>query len=459
MDALQVEETVGLLRDSYQEHLTKCKKPHIQACKFHSALITDPEFAQKVLEKLRSDEIAFVLSALVDYSSPQDYAMKNSSVPNLRDFKISDTIKEELIKRHSIKRYQLVAGLVAYGGNISLMRKLIDLGLNLMLKDDSGDTVLHTLVDLSELQPDKAIITYDVVISALPDDDSRRQLVFERNDQGETALDAACRQWLPEMTHALLNTKNVYKFLAAQTGTQQYSCYDLTEFEARKRNGRLTPMHHLCVIPEKMVRRIDDFGFLQKEPVRSWVEEVFIVAQPLICTWLIGWTSAIIGYIIALAYLTSKETTESTKFVMNAVIVGLAVAGLISEIFFIRSTVTYNTLLIRNFLRGVYPIAMTIMYRSMQMYFLVTVVVIHSILILEVDTCSVNTALRYVFIFMQVSNVTNGVVGLLFFVQLSRRLGNLVILVEKMSAAVLFSPPRQSLLLHVLPLFLPHHIL
>ncbi|ELT95823.1 hypothetical protein CAPTEDRAFT_205846 [Capitella teleta] len=353
----ECEACVKHIKDCYHDYIFKTieeggasrERHYIRPCKFHTALLANTDFVLEVLSHLQKDEIDYIFSALVDYTIPRDSETRSNQEvrhPVLSDFNISEATREELIKRHSIKRYQLVAGLVAYGGCTRLMKHLLQFGLNVRQKDVSGNTILHLLVDISEDKPQHALKMYEIVMTSLPDDAARKGLASELNSQMKTALDLACSRWLPEMMYALFNTRGVYKYLVAHTATHNYFYYDITEYEYRKFNRGLTPLHHLSVVPEKQLKRLQRFQLLQKEPFATWIQELFHACKNVTRSWFVGWTMTVISYMAGLFYVVKKDASHAEA--VNIIIIFGAALGALSDAFTISSTIPYYKLIVYN---------------------------------------------------------------------------------------------------------------
>ncbi|ELT92738.1 hypothetical protein CAPTEDRAFT_216868 [Capitella teleta] len=386
----------------------------VNASLFHAALVRDPDFVLRVLRNLEDDEAEFILNALVDSTSPQF---------------VNDTWTQ-LAKKEIESTSQMVSVIVSVGGNQKLLRQLAAFKLDLIAKDDDGNSLLHHLVDISEKYPSTALSMYDVIQQVL-EIDELKQLIKARNKRQETALDIASRCWLPEMMHAILNTNKVYKFLLGECGTFNHYYYDVTELEATKNEYGITPLFHLSLVPEHRLKRFDEFQLLRKEPFATSIEELFYFGKHITLSWLLSWIAFVILYFTALFHIIVSSDME-VKTTLNIMIILVASLGCISEFMAVPAMWPLFKLIMRNTRAGKQPVSMVFFYKMLQTSFYVAALIAHCLHLVGLRFICSSVALQYIFLLIQLNSIVNGILGVLFFTQLSNKMGHWLIVIEKM---------------------------
>lgn len=433
----------SFIRASYEQHLTdniegeQDRPIYLDACLFHTALVRSSSFISEIQRHLSQEEMVFALTALINYKACVNSKKIGTKVHTEEPFNgtvIPTEFEDDEAQTEHIKQYQLVAGLVAYGGDANLFSHLCQNGINLMQKDDQGNTILHILADLSEEYNEKAIKFYEIVMKILEKEETQKQLLLERNNDGETVLDFVSKRCLPEMLHAVLNTKNVYKFCVLERGCLSHYWYDITDSENRKHRGK-TLLHYLSTMTESQIIRADDFQFLQKEPFHSLIKHLHLKWRTYTLVWMVTWAVTIVFFLTAMVTILNNPSASSSWF-LDIIIVSGSSLGLVTEGLTSGASWPYFKLIIRRIIQGKAPVSFVIWYRLLQVYFLITVTTTHALHLLGIKSCSRHFG-TYMYQYLYVGNVINGIVSMMFFTQLNDSMGHYLIIIERMISALL----------------------
>ena len=313
--------------------------------------------------------------------------------------------------------------LASFSGDPELVLLLIRYGAEVKTRDAKGNTIVHDLVYLSDKYPDRAVRVYDALVSSL-DANELRSLLQAENADGLLPVDVAASLSLPEMLSAILRTDNVYRYVTANCGTHVHVCYDVTRYETE---GRCTIhlLYYLSCVTEYELHRVDENRMFQKEPIASWITAKYRQYMRYLYITLTEWLVLLFVYFGNLVY-SSNHLTLPPPWLSIAVILTCGLS-LTFDLINTYSQASYVTLYWRRVYDRRIPVSVCGVYRLYHVLFCVTAIVSGSL------TFSPDVELTSpVYLGFTVCGILSGLISILFFTQLSDRLGHMLTAIEKM---------------------------
>ncbi len=344
----------------------------------------------------------------------------------IHDTDDSITEFEDEILTGSTLFFEHVASMITTTGNVDLLTHFISKGMSLTLSDSNQNNIFHNLVKLSRAVPNRAVDMLNTVISLLNDIDSTREMMFAKNNKGYRPIELAAKWGIPEMLKAILNTKDVYRFLVNSQFFFRTSRYDVTHYEGENTKVHKSLLYYLTEMDEAQVMRAQICSLLSSEPIQSWLTVKYKSFKHILAWFLCHWLLFITLYFVQIVILI---TTQKADVFLSIIIGGFAIFSLVVEGVHIKDNLRDIWSSFTNMVfHSKYPITFTFGYRCFQLLFCATVI-INVISGLNIDIYCVAPNFNTI---MYALNSGLAIWSLFFFLQLYGTLGTLLIIIQKM---------------------------
>ncbi|XP_013405654.1 transient receptor potential cation channel subfamily V member 5-like [Lingula anatina] len=159
---------------------------------------------------------------------------------------------------------ELPLSLAVLSGNAQLVQLLIEKGAPLDGRDSQDNTVLHTIVLMSQHKLQEALEMYEVILnnttrwwcrsegvdmtranSVATEIEAKHYLFRLANREEFTALTLAAKVGVKEMFEKILNTNNIYRFSQWEYGHTTTAFYDVTEIDPVLSTSRMSALELL----------------------------------------------------------------------------------------------------------------------------------------------------------------------------------------------------------------------
>ena len=319
--------------------------------------------------------------------------------------------------------FRLPLSLAASSKNADLFRFMIHEGADVHGKDNAGNSIMHSLVILSDAHPRVAFKMVSILEESVPLMDRYGLMKAENADQ-KSPLDVAAELALPEMMLKIVNVEGVYRHVVKKCGVYKHIVYDVSEYESKQAEKR-SIFNYFTEYDEAQLFRLDECRLLTTEPFRSWIDATLKGRFWHLLFWQLLWTIFIIFIFIDLYW---KWNDNPLYAYSNKILFTIALFIILEKLvnLFINRKQVKNRIL--KILKGHHAVSMSSTYRMFRIVLAVTLVWSKSILIASV-ACQ-----RHVIRvqFGAVLTTIFSVLSLLYFTQTQLRGGYVLIILGRM---------------------------
>ena len=417
--------------------------PKVDGNIFHQALVKgDKHLVEEILRCLSDSSIKeFALNSCVNVGCHLDH--KVGGAANKRKVFLSDAtetgttdgqclVDPTVLDNIQCEQifddcdFELPIALAATANDRDLIALMVKNGANIFAEDSEGNNVIHLLVYWSKSHPKEAVNMYQYILTELLSTPAERwRLVRKENIAKLTPLDLASMMWQPEMLLEILNTEDVYKIEAKSCITHRHVLYDVSDYEGPK--GKRSPLNYIKGIDVKTVLRFEQCQFFKKDPIAPWIEARRRSSNFSLRLWIAMWALLIGLYTTQFVYFCMAL---SPPLPLNVIICCFGTFGFINEI--VVSTYTLKEMFHTIKQRSVhktqgFPAVFTYGYRIFFPAFALDIIASSTLHILY-NLCEAELAFRIVHFIAQ----NHGLWTLLFFTQLNKEAGHLLVMIQRM---------------------------
>ena len=319
--------------------------------------------------------------------------------------------------------FRLPLSLAAASKNVDLFRFMIHEGADIYGKDQAGNSIMHSLVILSDAHPQVAFKMLSILEESVPLVD-RYSLMKAENAEQKSPLDVAAELALPEMMLKIVNVEGVYRHVVKQCGVYKHVVYDVSEYESKQAEKR-SIFNYFTEYDEAQLFRLDECRFLTTEPFRSWIDATIKGRFWHLLFWQLLWTIFIIFIFIDLYWKWNENPLHEFS---NKILFTIALFIILEKlaIFLINRKQVKNRIL--KILNGHHVVSMSSTYRLFRIVLALTLVWSKSLLVASV-TCE-RRVIRVQF--GAVLTTIFSVLSLLYFTQTQLRGGYVLIILGRM---------------------------
>jgi hypothetical protein len=274
-------------------------------------------------------------------------------------------------------------------------------------------------VDISEKKPKVAVLVFEEIVRRI-NFEGARKLLLQVNHHAMTPLDLATDKQLPEMVWHLLNTVGVYKFPLRECGLYAHILYDLTGCEGILRG--------ISLITEGELKRYDEFNFLDREPIKSWMNEKFRAVHTAVMQWTVVWIVFLFAYISFVLALDAETGFAVNAFHICVITFGVFLSA--EELIGVYASRGYVKLLLKRLRAGKVPVTFVWGYKAVQISFSTLIIIHHAVALTELH-CK-GEIHQEMYVAVRINMMICGFMGVMFFTQLNKRVGHYLTVIEKM---------------------------
>ena len=319
--------------------------------------------------------------------------------------------------------------MAAFSGKEDLIQLLLSHGADIELNNSKGNNIFHDIVLLSVKHCDTALWMYGHLTRNL-DKQLLRQLLDVENKDQMVALDLASYLAIPEMIFAILKTDGVYRYVDKYCGTHSHVRYDVTRYETRE-GSDIHLLYYLAYATEEELVRFDKHNIFKREPLMSWINAKFKQFNALVYLWLVVWLILLGVYLATLIITLNSLTLPPVEWSITLIVLYVTAVIVHSMDVFVQRKV-FRMLWTR--MRQHRPPANAVhMYRFYMLVFFVSVISTSVVALTPDDLDTFSTT----YLGLNATAVMFGLVSVLFFVQLSQRLGYTLTAIEKIFTFIL----------------------
>ena len=278
-------------------HLQK-DNTYMPYTRFHNALVLGEKgFVEAVLEGIDEARRELLLNRCVDYSLFGE-----------DDRKDVDVIFSKL---HTSPSFVLTLplSLACSSGDPDLVKSLVSHGLDIMLTDAKGDTIIHDLVRISSMDSKLATEMYSLLISSLSIKEKSDILKHENKD-GLNPLDLAASSCCPVMMETIMNTCDVYKVIVRLCGINRNVLYDVTSYErpeVRSKHYTFHLLRFLSYYNGQDMSSLHQSGALSRDPLKTWISKRYRNFRIFLIFHSLFWLLYLAGFFALISFLAGQH--------------------------------------------------------------------------------------------------------------------------------------------------------
>ena len=415
---------------------------------FHTALIKgNDNVFNLILDNIDNDDITkWLLNTSVDFdcvdkevvqskranSNQIETSIKLTKCINARSKGIIRNSKIITNDRNKNVSFELPLSLAAAGGSEIILMTLVWKDADVHGLDSAGNNIIHNLVQLSTNAPRRSVRMFECLLKVVDNVYDIEKLLHTKNAKKRKPIDLAAYSGLPEMLNAIINTEGIYRHTIDDMGDYKQIYYNVTDYEQSDSITSESIVYHLTNVDEKQLLRIHRFGLLQKEPFITWFDIKFKKSRKVISIHLILWMLFVFTFLVKTWLLLASENATVIGN-LSFLVLCFAAFTLLVEIGYAHENWKHlKNVVVMAWKHTKYPVTFLFPYRMIQIVFCCTCIIgTYG----DINPCS--------FTFINITHAINAVCGtlsVLFFMQLNKGFGHLLITVQKMVyVSMLFS--------------------
>ena len=395
------------------------------------------QFVKLILNEMNQKEKMLIC----EHSKPQ-YDVNNTDG--------TESVCENITKKHEFDcTFELPLALCTFSGQLSRYKSLVHHGANIFSTDKNGNNIIHSLVVLSENNPQNALDFFRLTMGLCHSSSEKNILLLSRNFAGVQPLELAAKMCLPELFREIFLTDNVYRFISKECISHQHVLYDVSEYE-KVNSKRHNPLSDLISMTDDDVSRADACDFFKFAPLRKWMENRMRRSNLDLTLFALFW---IIFYLLTVSQQILYAQTGEYFLGLEIAMMTFASNVILTEAVLIVLHLQSVKRFLKNLVKAKFPAAFTTGYRIFQSAFCWNIILGGAIRLSGI-------ACRHLYLiqFLHIHASTCGVVSILFFAQLVTSLGHIMMMLQRMiydtmvflqiGFVVFFAPAMTMYLLH-----------
>ena len=195
--------------------------------------------------------------------------------------------------------------LAAIFNSYDILDLFFEIQVNFKQKDKSGDNIMHSLIFMcynDREQKHQFISAYEYLVAMLPSETTKEILLME-NQEGLRPLELAISLSCVEFFSVIFETKPLYKAVVHECGVQEFSWYDITEYESVGPEARseYSPMRFITELEEDVFEDPDAEKMLESPVIKQWFDKKLQMNIPFLLVWCILRISHIVMFYISIS--------------------------------------------------------------------------------------------------------------------------------------------------------------
>ena len=195
--------------------------------------------------------------------------------------------------------------LAAIFNSYDILEFFFQIQVDFKQKDKSGDNIVHSLIFMcynDREQKHQCISAYEYLVEMLPSETTKEILLME-NREGFRPLELAISLSCVEFFSVIFETKPLYKAVVHESGVQEFSWYDITEYETVGPEARseYSPMRFITELEEHIFEDPDAEKVLDSPVIKQWFDKKLQVNIPFLLVWCFLRISHIVMFYISIS--------------------------------------------------------------------------------------------------------------------------------------------------------------
>ena len=221
-----------------------------------------------------------------------------------KEFNFGDNILNSSLKEWIYKPSKALF-LAAIFNSYDILDFFFEIQVDIKQKDKSGDNIAHSLILMcynDRHQKHQCIGAYEYLVTMLLSETTKEILLMENHD-GLRPLELAISLSCVEFFSVIFETKPLYKAVVHECGVQEFSWYDITEYESAEPETRneYSPMRFIAELEEHIFEDPDAEKILESPFVKQWFHKKLQVNIPFLLVWCVLRISHIVMFYISIS--------------------------------------------------------------------------------------------------------------------------------------------------------------